>query len=648
MTRARPGAKGEGGYFSCINEAVRAYDFGFLDLQALIKVRLNGSLIETTTGRLLFNTVLPDDFGFLNEEINKKRLAKIVEELIERYGTEATPEVLDKIKSFGYLYATKSGFSWGMNDLREPKEKGVIIKEAEKEEKEVLQHYNEGLLTDEERYSKSISIWNEAKEKVDELVPSSLEPFGSVYSMISSSARGSWGQANQMASMKGLVVNPAGRIIDFPIKSSYKNGLNVLEYFISTHGSRKGVADTALKTSKAGYLTRRLVDVAQDVIISEEDCKDKDGFLVKRPTATDLEEGIVSKLAGRELARSVNAGSVVFKSGHFLSQEDAKIINDSDAKEIYVRSPLTCLTGWGICRKCYGRDLGRNGLIKLGETVGVIAAQAIGEPGTQLTMRTFHTGGVATRGGDITLGLPRVEELFEMRIPRDPAVISEVDGVVVEIKEEEFEKIVTVLSETGKDSLKYTVPFGKRVMIKLNQKIKTGDSLSDGPIDVKSLFKVAGKEVAQRYILKEVALIYKTQGVPIDNKHLEIIVRQMFSRYRVMSPGETELIKGRVVERTLLLSENKKAKKENKKEAETIQLLMGISKVSLSTSSFLSAASFQDTARVLMKAATAGARDYLTGLKENVIIGHLIPAGTSFRKDLKSIKGSKIESEEKE
>ncbi|MFC1625355.1 DNA-directed RNA polymerase subunit beta' [Patescibacteria group bacterium] len=663
MTRARKSAKGEGKYFSSPDEAIMAYDFGLVDLQALTKVKVKEKVIETTVGRLLFNAILPVEFGFINEEFNKKKLAKIVEELIHSSGSEVTTNVLDKMKNFGYEYATRAGFSWGMNDICEPKEKLAILRQAEKEEEEVYKHYNEGLLTSDERYRKSITIWQETKNKVDELVPSALDINGPVYSIVSSSARGNWNQASQMSGMKGLVMNPAGKIIDFPIKSSYKNGLNVLEYFISTHGARKGTADTALKTAKAGYLTRRLVDVAQDVIITEENCKDKEGYLIKK---SEGEENFSRKLRGRVLAKELKidspdgeAGKKTFKVGTMLSAVDAQFIEDSGVESICVRSPLTCLSIYGICQKCYGRDLGRNGLIKLGEAVGIVAAQAIGEPGTQLTMRTFHTGGVAEKSGDITLGLPRVEELFEMRVPVNQAVVTEIEGTVVEIKGEgKDDKIITVLSEDlpdgkagKKDSIKYTVPFGRRVMVKLNQKVTAGNALSDGCLDVKMLFKLAGKEAAQNYILKEAGYVYDSQGVSIDDKHLEIIVRQMFSRFKVKSPGGTNLNKGKIIERTILMGENKIARAKKEKEAEAVLMPMGMTKVSLSTDSFLSAASFQDTARVLITAAIEGRRDRLKGLKENVIIGRLIPAGVGYRKDLKSMNrfnSSQKESEELE
>ncbi len=689
MTRIREGTKGEAGYYSTPNEAIMAYDFGVLELQAKIKVLVTDSpkykefakdnFLETTVGRLLFNSVFPADFFFINEEITRKKLTRIVEQLIQYCGKDQVPVILDRIKDFGFKYATKSGFSWGMNDLVQPVGKAKIIEEALKKEKEIYKYYDEGLLTDEERYHQTIFIWQEAKAKVDETVAQGLDKFGPVYSMVSSAARGSWVQINQMAGMRGLVRNPAGRIIDFPITSSYKEGLNVLEYFISTHGARKGTADTALKTAKAGYLTRRLVDVAQDVLIAEEDCGDKNGSPIDRKLLALYEEDLESRVKGRVLAQDIivdasNAKSkkMTFKKGHLISPEEAKTIDASGIERVYIRSALTCKAKWGVCRLCYGYDLGSNELIKLGEAVGIIAAQAIGEPGTQLTMRTFHTGGVAGKGGDITLGLPRVEELFEARTPYNVAVISEVMGMVLDIREEEKEKIVEILldkeemavkaktiaaktktkksaaikSSAESEKIEYRIPFGKRVLVEKGQKIKAGDSLSDGPIDVKHLFKVAGREAAQNYILKEVSRVYNIQGVSINDKHLEIIVRQMFSRFKVKDPGNTNFSIGRIIERTEFIEENERMKKEGGSIARAVRLIMPISKVALTTASFLSSASFQDTARVLIRASVEGSRDRLRGLKENVIIGRLLPAGTGFRKKL-DIEKSDVE-EEKE
>jgi DNA-directed RNA polymerase subunit beta' len=487
--------------------------------------------------------------------------------------------------------------------------------------------------------------------------------------MVTSAARGSWTNINQMTGMKGPVRNPAGRIIDFPILSSYKEGLNVLEYFISTHGARKGTADTALKTAKAGYLTRRLVDVAQDVVISEDNCKDKEGFLINRKSLGLYDEKLENKVKGRVLAKNLELSvkkpgasrksKLKLKAGHLITVQDAQMIEESGVDNVYIRSALTCQSKWGICKMCYGYDLGFNELVKSGEAVGIIAAQAIGEPGTQLTMRTFHTGGVAVKGGDITLGLPRVEELFEARVPANLAVITEVAGVVLEIKGDEKDKSVIILPDepakidskksskkTKKTELiEYKIPFGKRIIVEKDQKVKAGTPLSDGPLDIKHLFKIAGKEVVENYILREVGKVYNIQGVSINDKHLEVIVRQMFSRFKISDPGDTNLSVGKTVERTILLEENEKIKNKDK-QAKAKQLIRPVSKVALTTDSFLSAASFQDTARVLIQASVEGSRDKLRGLKENVIIGRLIPAGTGYRKDVEAEEDEKDTEEE--
>lgn len=631
LTRTKENAKGEGRYFSTPNEAIMAFDFRVVDIRAKIKVLatdtakykiFNKEIFETTVGRLLFNGVLPKDFPFINEEMTKKFLAKLVLQLIEKYGIDTTSPILDKIKNFGFEYATVSGISWGIDDLKVPVQKKEILKEAEKEAAKVQSQYEEGLLIEVERYDKVIEIWQEAKNKIDDLVPQTLDKTASVYTMINSAARGNWGQISQMSGMKGLVVNPAGKIIDFPVVSSYKEGLNVLEYFITTHGARKGEADTALKTSKAGYLTRRLVDVAQDVIISKEDCGDREGILVSRKIVESYGKRIFSRIFGRTLAKAVGR----FKKGHFLLMADAKEIEALDTKEIRVFSPITCQLKKGVCQKCYGYDLGSNTPIKLGEAIGIVAAQAIGEPGTQLTLRTFHTGGIAT-GSDITMGLPRVEEIFELRIPRNPAVICQTDGEVLEIKETNSEKIAVI---SGKE---YLIPFGRLLIVKKGNKVKKGDLLTDGAVDIKEYFSIAGKEKTQDYILNEIDKVYTMQGASINDKHIEVIIRQMFSNYEIKDPGDTKFNKKEIVEKEELLEENERVKDKGKTEAKAVQLVRGIQKVSLARASFISAASFQDTARVLIKVATEGAEDNLRGLKENVIVGRLIPAGTGFRKE---------------
>ncbi|MBU3925785.1 DNA-directed RNA polymerase subunit beta' [Patescibacteria group bacterium] len=636
MTRIKDSANGEGKIFSSPNEAIMSYEFGYVDLRAKIKVlptdtpkyeEFKNTIFETTIGRLLFNSVLPRDFSFINSELTKKLLAKIVSQLIEKYGTEKVPEVMDKIKKFGFEYATKSGISWGIDDLIVPKEKKEIIKGANKEADEVKKQLKDGLITDNECYDKTIEIWQSAKNKIEDLVPGALDPEGPVFTMVSSSARGNWNQVGQMSGMKGLMVNPAGKIIDFPVIPSYKEGLSVLEYFITTHGARKGEADTALKTAKAGYLTRRLVDVAQDVIIYEKDCKDQKGILVVKKQLELYGKKLSGKIAGRVLAMDISS----FKKGHLLSSEDAKKIEDDGVEEIRIFSPLSCNAIRGICQKCYGKDLGKDRLVELGEAVGIVAAQSIGEPGTQLTMRTFHTGGISS-GSDITLGLPRVEEIFELRLPSNPAVLSEIDGHILEIKSNDSEKLVTVLGENSKDKKEYVIPFGRTVIVKEKDKIKKGHSLTDGAFDIKQLFKIGDKELTQNYILNEVVKVYAMHGERINDKHIEIIAKQMFSRRKVVDPGSSDFSIGEIVAHSELEEVNRKIEAEGGKKPKVSLLVMRISDVSLTTPSFLAAASFQNTVRVLVRSTLKGVEDKLQALKENVIIGRLIPAGTGFKK----------------
>ncbi|MEK7090248.1 MAG: DNA-directed RNA polymerase subunit beta', partial [Patescibacteria group bacterium] len=654
LTKIHEGSRGEGKIFANPNEAILSYEMGHTDFQAKIKVRVPGKskyqeagpgIIETSVGRLLFNSVLPEDFEFINKEVIKKDLSKIIAKIIAQYGRSAAPEVLDKIKAFGFEYSTKAGISWGIDDLRTPPEKTQIIAEAEIEAKKVYGAYNNGLLTDEERYRRIIEIWTEVKQRSDRLVPGCLDSYGPVFSMVSSAARGSWDQVAQMAGLRGLVRNPAGRIIEFPITSNYKEGLNVLEYFISTHGARKGTADTALKTAAAGYLTRRLVDVAQDVIVIEHDCGDTTGLRIKRHDSEEYGKNFSRRIFGRVLLSDIKdqGGKIIFKKGHLISYDDADKISEilpADS-ELILRSPVSCRVIRGLCQVCYGYDLGSNEIVKLGEAVGIVAAQSIGEPGTQLTMRTFHLGGIAS-AGDITLGLPRVDEIFEVRIPANPAIISDVRGEVLEITSQGRDKLVRVLTEpAGSKRSKKTsethdilVPFGRIMLVAVGASVNPGDRISDGPIDIRNLFQLAGAYAAQKYILDEVSKIYTLQGAPLNEKHVEIMVRQMFSRVRVTDAGSTTLAVGDIIESSELLETNEKNKKDGGKPAEGAGLLLGVTRSALTTSSFLSAASFQETARVLISAAIEGKEDRLRGLKENVIIGRLIPAGTGFVKKL--------------
>jgi len=640
MTTEKAGAKGEGKAFSSPNDAITAHDFEEVDLRAKIKVLptskekykiFDGKVFETTVGRLLFNSILPSDLAYINKSFGKKDLGKLVLLMITRYGVDATPDVLDKIKKLGFEYSTKSGISWGMNDLVIPKEKPEIIAEARKADKNIQEQFDRGLLTERERYNKVIEIWQKAKDEVEAKVPSALDPEGTVYTMVNSKARSSWSVVAQMAGMKGLMVNPSGKIIDFPVIPSYKEGLSVLEYFITTHGARKGSADTSLKTAQAGYLTRRLVDVAQEIIVREEDCGEKDGIVVTKHQADICGKDFNDRLTGRTLSEDI-AG---FKKGTLLTAEEAKQITDSGAEDVKIFSPITCLSKRGVCQKCYGYDLGFNLPVKLGEAVGVVAAQAIGEPGTQLTMRTFHGGGISA-GGDITMGLPRVTQIFELITPPSSAVIAEADGTVAEIREEEGLKLVTVLSDKGsekeKESIEYKVSLRRFITVKVGDNIKKGQSLTDGSYDIKNYYKIAGIEAAQEYILNEINKVYSLQGATINEKHIEVIIRQMFSRVKVTNAGSTKFTKDDVVADFILNIENEKVKAEGGELAKSTRMVMSVKNVALTSPSFLSAASFQNTVKVLVKSVIKGAKDDLLGLKENVIIGRMIPAGTGFKK----------------
>ena len=644
MTKEVEGAKGEGLAFSSPNSAILAYDYGRVGFQAKIKVlpsekekynQFGGGLFETTVGRLLFNTVFPSDYPYVNAAIDKKSLAKLVDDLIVRYGLERIPEILDRIKTFGFRYVTQSGITWSLDDIRIPKEKDAIVAVAQKKSDEVVKHWERGLLSEEERYRMNIEVWHGAKSEVEKLIPGTLTVNGSVSDMLRSGARGSVAQVTQMAGMKGLIASPTGEAIEFPITKSMKEGLSPIEYFITTHGSRKGLTDTALQTAKAGYLTRRLFDVAQDIVITAEDCGTKLGHTVRRESASGIGTFLAANVDGRFLAGDFEAdGKVLFKKGHFITRDDAKTIEDSGVPSVYVRSPISCKSETGLCVKCYGADLGTMKPVALGEAVGTVAAQAIGEPGTQLTMRTFHAGGAASVGGDITQGLPRVEEIFERRAPRNPAIVSSVGGEVIEIKDDGKEKFLVVMPNIedkgkGKKSaaLEYEVHFRRVPLVKVGSTVEKGQLLTDGSADLQELFKYAGKDKTQDYIISEIVKIYELQGANISTKHIEVIVRQMFSRVRTKTGGTTDYSPGDV----LSASDLDRANADTEERATAEPLIMGILDVSLSRQSFLSAASFQNTTRMLIKAAMYGSVDPLKGLKENVILGRLIPAGTGFK-----------------
>jgi DNA-directed RNA polymerase subunit beta' len=643
MTKSVDGEKGEGMAFASPNQAITAFDLGVITFRAKIKVlgsekarydSFESKPFETTVGRLFFNSIFPDNFPYLNEEITLKRMSLLVDELISHYGIDETPKVLDKIKDFGYKYATYSGVTWGIDNLTVPEGKKDIVTKFRKEEEIVREQFAEGLLSEEEQYQKVIEIWEHAKKEIEKIIPATLDSRSSTYDLITSGARGTMGSLVQMCGMKGLIVNTSGDTLDFPIIPSYIEGLSPLEYFITTHGSRKGAADTALNTAKAGYLTRRLVDVAQDVVVTEEDCGTKNG---KKIVAVD---GVFAKyINGRILLADIkdHEGKVIFKKGALISKEDSRMLEKAGVTEAFVRTPLSCETVHGICRNCYGLDLGRNCMIELGQAVGIIAAQAIGEPGTQLTLRTFHAGGVATV--DITTGLPRVEEIFERRIPKNPAIIAVTDGEVVDVTDNGKEKIIKVLSDLKADNkvggkngneVEYTVPPRRQIQVKIGSKVKKGDLLTDGSADINEIVKYGGKEIAEEYIVNEINKVYDLQSASISRKHIEIIIRQMFSRKRIKEAGDTTFSPGEIIETIELIEENARIEKEGGKKAEALTIVLGITEVSLTTKSWLSAASFQNTNRVLINNAVRGGIDNLRGLKENVIIGNLIPAGTGF------------------
>ncbi|MFH0755380.1 MAG: DNA-directed RNA polymerase subunit beta' [bacterium] len=655
MTKIVNGEKGEEKYFASTNAAITAHDFSIINYRTKIKVLASekikyavfeGKLFETTVGRLLFNSILPEDYPFINKEIDLAQLKKIIDDLIIQHGPDKIAPIMDKIKNFGFKYATISGTTWGIDDIQIPKEKGEIIKNAKQKSLEVTEQFNEGLLIEEERIRKNIEIWQEAKGELERIISETLEENSSVSDMVESGARGSISNLTQMIGMKGMIQNAVGNIIEFPVINSLKEGLTSIEYFITTHGSRKGLTDTALNTARAGYLTRRLFDVAQDIMIKEVDCGTKDYIIISKNSGKDIVSSIAKNIKGRILAEDIidKSGTIIFKKGILLTKNDTQIIDQADVENVAVRSPLSCKTLHGICSKCYGIDFGKNELVDIGEAVGTIAAQAIGEPGTQLTMRTFHLGGVASASGDITQGLPRVEEIFEKRRPKNPAVIATVNGTVSSVKDFGKEKIITVIPDIEDKSkskksgeIEYVFNPNRIAFVKQGDKITKGQLLTDGPADIDEIFEFAGKDKAIEYIITEVSRPYELQGDAVARKHIEIIIKQMFSKKKVINPGSSDLCAGDIIDELDLKLENIEIKKNKGELLEAKLLIMGITESSLSRKSFLSAASFQRTFRILINAAIKGTEDNLVGLKENVIIGRIIPAGTGF-KDSKKYK----------
>lgn len=636
LTISRDGAKGEGKVFGSPIEVYNAYDAGAVELHAKIKIRINGQLIETTVGRVIFNDQVklnldPDpvaNFQLTNRVIDRGELGKLVAKCARTHSVAKTAEILDQIKRIGFRFATRSGTTIAIDDITVPPTKQEILREAERQVEQVEEQFRRGLITSDERYQRFIDIWTKAKENVSDAMNKALDKFNPVYMMSISGARGNPAQLSQLAGMRGLMTDPSGRIIDLPIRANFREGLTVLEFFISTHGARKGLADTALRTADSGYLTRRLVDVAQDVIVREEDCGTTEGIRVSAIVEGNEEiEKLSERILGRVAAEDIvhpETKEVIVPANAEITEEVVDLIDKAGIKEVAIRSVLTCRSKYGVCIKCYGRNLATGKMVDVGEAVGIIAAQSIGEPGTQLTMRTFHTGGVA--GDDITQGLPRVEELFEARKPKGQAIISEYSGIC-KITEVKNVRKLTIVTENNEEKV-YQVPFGSRIKVKDGSYVAAGDLLTEGSANPHDILKVKGIHGVQQYLVQEVQNVYRSQGVWINDRHIEVVVRQMLRKRKIEHAGDTELLPGGLVDVFELEEENRRVEAEGGEPATAKPVLLGITKASLATDSFLSAASFQETTRVLTEAAIKGKQDPLLGLKENVIIGKLVPAGT--------------------
>jgi len=663
---------GEGRVFSNSDEAIMAYDNGYISLHAKIKVRMKqvidgvekSKIIETTAGKLIFNEAIPQNLGFVDRNdpdtaldlevnflVSKKELGEIIERCINVNGANVAAVVLDKIKTLGFKYSTKGAVTIGISDMIIPEVKQKYLDETDKKVEMITKQYRRGLITNDERKNAVITAWSKTTEDVKNALIESMDKFNPVYMMSKSGARGNINQIRQLAGMRGLMSNTSGETIEMPIRSNFREGLNVLEYFISTHGARKGLADTALRTADSGYLTRRLVDVSQDVIVREDDCGTDDGIVVSDITTSGEKiEGLEERLTGRYAAEDIinpQTGEVIAKHNQLLDSNLANKIVAAGLKKVKIRSVLTCDSRSGVCSKCYGISLATGGECNVGEAVGIIAAQSIGEPGTQLTMRTFHTGGVA--GDDITQGLPRVEELFEARKPKGLAIISDIAGTVT-MKETKKKREVVVSNESG-EAHTYLIPYGSRLKVSDGEVVEAGDELTEGSVNPHDILKIKGIYAVQSYLLHEVQKVYRLQGVDINDKHVEVIVRQMMKRVKVEEAGDTELLPGSLVDMFTFNDANERAIEAGLRPAEGSRTLLGITKASLATDSFLSAASFQETTRVLTEAAIKGRIDPLLGLKENVILGKLIPAGTGMNiyRDLDVEVGTpQIEGEEEE
>ena len=654
------GEKGTGTVFKDFNELMMAYQTKAVELHSTVKMRIvledgRVGITESTVGRFIFNENIPQDLGFVNREedpfgleinylVDKKALGKIIDKCFRRHGNTITAEVLDHIKSLGFKYSTIGGITVAVADMKIPETKKDLIKDAEVQVEKYEKVFRRGLISDEERYEKVIDTWTKTTEKVTDELMNGLERMNNIYIMAHSGARGSKNQIRQLAGMRGLMANASGKTVEIPVKSNFREGLSVMEYFTSSHGARKGLADTALRTADSGYLTRRLVDVSQDVIVRDFDCGTTETTEIFAITdGSEAIEDLYDRIVGRYTIDAIihpETGEVLVEADTMIQEDDAEAIINAGIERVNIRTVLNCKTHHGVCSKCYGRNLATGKEVHIGEAVGIIAAQSIGEPGTQLTMRTFHTGGVA--GGDITQGLPRVEELFEARKPKGLAIISEITGRV-EIDETGKRKEVIVIPKEGEREV-YQIPYGSRIRVKQGQLVEAGDPLTQGSINPHDIVRVKGIGGVQEYIVKEVQRVYRLQGVDINDKHIEVIVRQMLSKVKVEDPGDTDLLPGGYEDVLTFQECNEEAESKGLRPAIAKRVLLGITKASLATDSFLSAASFQETTRVLTEAAIKGKEDHLIGLKENVILGKLIPAGTGMKK-YRNIAVEKVEEE---
>ena len=665
LTQERPGNPGEGKFFKSVNEAILAYENKVITLQSRIKVRITKTMpdgtemtgiVESTLGRFLFNEILPQDLGFVDRSIpgnelllevdflvGKKQLKKILEKVINTHGATKTAEVLDAIKATGYKYSTRAAMTVSISDMTVPPQKPEMIQNAQNIVDKITKNYKRGLITEEERYKEVVETWKKTDDELTKALLDGLDKYNNIFMMADSGARGSDKQIKQLAGMRGLMADTTGHTIELPIKSNFREGLEVLEYFMSAHGARKGMSDTALRTADSGYLTRRMVDVSQELIVRETDCCENrpeisgmyvKGFMDGKEEIENLQERITGRFACETITNK--DGEVLVKANHMITPRRAARImsegvsaNGGPIEEVKIRTILTCKCKVGVCAKCYGANMATGEAVQVGEAVGIIAAQSIGEPGTQLTMRTFHSGGVA--GGDITQGLPRVEELFEARKPKGLAIITEIPGVAVINDTKKKREIIVTNPEDG-DSKTYLIPYGSRIKIADGQVLEAGDELTEGSVNPHDILRIKGVRAVQDYMIREVQRVYRLQGVEISDKHIEVLVRQMLKKIRIEDNGDTEFLPGTLVDVLEFEEVNENLEKEGKKPAEGKQVMLGITKASLATDSFLSAASFQETTKVLTEAAIKGKVDHLVGLKENVIIGKLIPAGTGLKR----------------